>query len=256
MEEQGLADFEAGYDDNATQTTTPEPVAVEEAPASKLAQITEEQFQTLLAKSTAIDEIKAENKRQFDSMFGRLGGLQQTINQLQSAGQKVSDKPTNDQVKEALSSPKEWDELKSEYPEWANAVEKFTDHRMSGVDPDSIAKMVEQQLSAKSATDEERIIKTSLNAAFPGWEKELKTPEFAAWREAQSDEIKALGASNDVGDAARMLRLYEKSKDAPIAQPKNTASREKRIAAAVAPRGLGGHQTVNTDDDFESGYNS
>ena len=77
----------------------------------------------------------------------------------------------------------------------------------------------------------------------------------------QPEDVKALAASNKVTDAARMLRLYEKAKVAPpparTQTPAPNRAFARTTAAAVPPRGDGGHPPgPSEDDDFEAGFNS
>lgn len=264
MDDQLGNEFDAGYaDDTTVPTTTPEPVK-EAEPAQKFAQITEEQYKELLAKTTAIDEIKAENKRQFDKVFGSLGGVTQVLANLQEASKRIADKPSNEQIKEAMKSPEKWAALKQDYAEWADATEELVDSRIAGIkqiSPDQISEIVNQRLQGQSAEMEQKIVHSVLNAVSPGWTKEVESPAFKEWQSKQPPEIQALANSDDVGDAARMLRLYEKSKEAASAPnpavQKAAVAREKRISAAVMPRGTGGvHPGPSASDDFEVGYNS
>lgn len=261
------ADFESGY--GSTPTETP-------APAAK-PDLVDPPKEPAAAEPVAVDPIKdlAARFEKFEkghtTLAGQFGRLQQSQKEIadqlaaaQAATKNVADAPTQAQVKDASASPAEWEKLKEGYPEWATATEKLLDSRMpQAFDAQAFEAKIMQEMQGKTEAMQERIVNAALNAVFPGWAKEAQTDAFKAWLAAQPDDIKALGASDEIADAATMLKLYEASKTAkpapaPTPAPKQEPSpREKRLAAAVNPRGTGGHAAGSTDlDEFESGYNS
>lgn len=268
MEDEGVAEFESGYtDDNAAEKPPVEEVA-EVTPEPEV----KEEIKEEVAETPKPDPL-VEVLSRFDKMEhrlrnteGHIGGLNHNLKQMQetlaaskAASQQVSDAPTQEQVKEAMANPKEWDELKSDFPEWASATEKFMDARLSkvpAVDETKIREL-EQKLNNETATLRKESIDATLDAVLPDWDLEVKTPEFSKWMESQSDDVKALAASNSIRDAAKMLRLFSthKARSVPEPKPSNVAARQKRIEAAVTPKGTGGFAPAPTElDEFESGY--
>lgn len=252
------AQFESGYDDKPTETPAAAVAEPEAKPATPEPVAPADPIKELMAR---FDKFEAGHNK----LAGHIGGLQrtqqeiqQTLAAAQSATKAVADAPTQGQVKEAMANPAEWDALKADYPEWATATEKLLDSRMPAFDVKAFEADIKEQMRGETATVRQEIINSSLDAVFPGWMDEVKTPEFKAWFGKQSDAIKALTSSDKVGDAAKMLKLYDASKQAPAPAPKKEIStREKRIAAAVNPRGAGGHAAGSSEqDEFESGYSS
>jgi hypothetical protein len=257
-------DFNAGFDNAPDATPTPHEDAVvepaaEAAPAPeapKYAQITEEQYQDLLAKADAVDAAKAENKRLLDTAFGQIGGLKQRIEQMQSAtpaGQPLT------------LDEKSFSRIAKEFPEFAGELrEDFKEllgnmkGTASAADPAAIEKMVEDRVAARTAALRQEQIDTTLEDINPEWRAEVASPMFAQWIGAQPEDVKALAGSDRISDAKRMLRLYEQSKARPAPKPENKPStRQRQIEAAVAPKGVGGHSAGPTDDDeFMAGFKS
>ena len=182
---------------------------------------------------------------------GHIGGLTRNQNTMRDSMQQAAiaatsaakDAPTRSQVSEAIANPAEWDALKKDFPEWATATEKFMDARLlqqrgSAPDPQAIEKMVSDRMQGQADAVRREIVESALDASFPGWVDEVKTDAFGNWLGAQSEQVKALSESPRVGDAARMLRLYEEAKQA----SPNTAileQRKQKLAnAAAAPRGV------------------
>jgi hypothetical protein len=225
----------------------PEPVPVPAAPAVDPVQELREKFEKLEARTRNAE--------------GHIGGLNHNQKLLQeslqaasrAATQQVSSAPTQAQVAEAMQDPAEWAALKAGYPEWATATEKFLDARLSrvrgaAVDPNTIARIVKEQVAGQTAAVRNEIIHTSLDAVFPGWGDEVKTDAFGKWLDAQPDKVRAMAMSSSVKDAATMLRLYEQAKaNNPAADI--TAARNKKLAnAASTPKGVKVPAAKSVDD--------
>lgn len=160
------------------------------------------------------------------------------IEAAKKAATQVKEAPTASEVKAAIENPAQWDALKEDFPEWATATEALLDSRLShvgGLDPVAIQAIVTEQVKGQTDAVRGEIIDSALDAVFPGWKEEVNTEAFGTWLNAQSDEVKALGASSKVGDAAKMLRQYEASK-APSVTASITQQRQTKLdAAASAP---------------------
>jgi hypothetical protein len=260
MENDSPADdgqFESGYSEPTETPAQAKQPEVKEAVAEPV-----DPLQAVIAR---LDKFEASHS----TLAGHIGGLQRSQKDMQStlaaaqaATKTVSDAPTQAQVKDAMTNPAEWDALKNEFPEWATATEKYMDAKLAtlrapqALDPAAIEKIVGERVAGESAAVRKEIIDASLDAVFPDWQVDVKTPAFAAWLKTQPAAIADLGASEKVGDAARMLKLYEMSKQAkPVTEPiKQVSTRQKRIEAAINPKGAGGHAAGSSDvDEFESG---
>lgn len=252
-------DFESGYGDKPTETPAVAAPEAKAAPEPAQASAPVDPVKELMAR---FDKFEAGHNK----LAGHIGGLQRTQQEIQTAlaaaqaaTKTVADAPTQAQVKDAASSPAEWEKLKEGYPEWATATEKLLDSRLPpAFDAKAFEDSIKQEMKGQTESVRQEIISSALDAVFPGWEDEAKTPAFKAWLDSQPESVKALAASDKIRDAASMLKLYDASKQAKPAAPepkKDTSTREKRIAAAVTPRGAGGHAAGSTElDDFESGY--
>lgn len=261
MEDQAADDaqFTAGYDNKPTETPAPVKPEPEQAPATPEPESVDP-LKELAARFEKLEQ--GHNK-----LAGHIGGIQRSQQEIQAAlataqaaAKTTQDAPTQAQVKDAAEDPQEWANLKEQYPEWATATEKLVESRQQKFDAQAFEAEVDRKLEGKTAAMQQIIIDSSLSALFPGWKKEIQTDGFKAWMESQPDDVKALSQSSDVGDAAQMLKLYDTFKRTPPAAPKanpkpDTSTREKRLAAAVTPRGTGGHSAGSSElDEFESGY--
>lgn len=193
---------------------------------------------------------------------GHIGGLSnqnralaERIAAAQSAAKSVSDSPTSEQIKKAVANPEQWEALKSDFPEWSSATEKFIDHKLSSVasvDAAKVNELVSRAIdSARTNITQEvekRIVDKSLSAVFPGWKQDVSSDSFKQWSQSQPEEIRALAASDEVGDAAKMLSLYRESlKTNPVRQIQE-ARQQKLGQAVAAPRGTRSTPAKSWDD--------
>lgn len=264
MDQTAEQEFASGYSDTPTET----PAVSKPEPAKDEPKVEAAKAEPAKPSDPAAEMMARFEKMQasHDKLAGHIGRLERSYREIQTnlataqaAAKTVGDAPTQTEIKTASEDPAEWATLKQQYPDWAAATEKMVAARAPSFDAQAFENKVHAAIEGKTAEMQSRIIDASLNAVYPGWKKEVASPAFAAWAAAQPDDIKALTQSDDVGDAARMLKLYDASKAAPAkAEPDpkpEPSAREKRLAASVTPRGAGGHAAGRSDvDEFESGY--
>jgi hypothetical protein len=270
-------DFNAGFTADAPEPTptpaakdiaTPAPAAEPApgpaaAPAPKLAEITEEQYQNLLKRAAMIDEIKADSTKKFDTAFGKLGGMEQLIKQLQSSTQ------SGQQIQVTAD---DFEELKAEgYPDLADmqaaglnrilAKMKLTGTGQPGAfGADQAgevfdARMTPQREAIKQEIREE-FAHNALSNLHDDWNAVVRSPEFNAWTAANKIAEKkdrtgvAFADSLDAHFIGKIISDFK-------GQRKAAETQQTRLEAAVAPRGSGGHATGPTDDDeFDKGFKS
>jgi hypothetical protein len=255
-------DFDAGFNDVAaapTEKPVQEAAVAEPAPeAPKLAQITEEQFQHLLARATAIDEIKAAQEKQFGTAFGKIGGIERLINQLQAAA------PAGQPIE---LTEDDFDELRADFPDLAAMQVKGFNKALAranarvgspvttpGIDPEILEQRIQERLAPEiqKVRDEAmaKITDLSMRQFHPDWKQVATQPEFAAWQKTlPAAEQEALASSNDPEFVSSHISKFK-------ASLKTAASQAKRFEQAVTPRGTGGHAPgPDEDDEFSAGFN-
>jgi len=272
--------FAGGYDDKPTER----PVVEEPKPDAEAKPQDEpkpeadapKEEDKPAAKPDPLAEVLArmdKMQQSHDRLAGTLGSVQQQMQANLAAAKaatgQVADAPGQADIKRAVADPAEWEALKRDFPEWGLAVEGLLDARLPKFDASAFEQKVTEAIEGKAKAMQTQIIDASLTAVFPGWKQDVKSDEFKAWFETQPDDIKATRLSDDVGDVARTLNLYAKHKaDAAAAASKaaadaeqankgkqDTSARGKRLAAAVIPKGTGGHAPSRTElDEFEEGY--
>lgn len=287
------AELEAGFTDAPTEKTPPavedeaatkaaaekeaaDKVAADAAAAAALAaqpkhrQVTEDEWAKLNAQVAQIDQIKADNRKELDKAFGKVGGLERTLATIQAAtpagyAVEVTDDTVADLAKEfpelgalALKAFKTFaSKLKGTAPVAPVAI---------APDPKEIESTVTARLVAlqTEALDDDR----------PNWREVVGTQEsknaYRTWLATQPPEYQAkLASTNSAIVISRSILKFEDAKAAAdkaaasAAEKATKAAAEKAaadkrrgvIAAAVPPRGDGGHAGAGTpEDDFEKGF--
>jgi hypothetical protein len=252
------AAFAAGFDDTtATPTETPAEqqdedtlhdegtTATAEPAAPEYAQLTKAQLDDLLA-------IKAMQEKQFGTAFGKIGGIERTLQQLNSGAQ-------------VDISQEDIDALKDDFPPLAAALEKVRSLRAlpgGRLDQDELDELLGQRLSQREEERQEREQRRELRRlrrAHPDWKQIDADPAFAEWVKAQSDEFKEdladASATYDASMVSEAMTLFKQSRKAAPTADRATAWKS-RAAAAVTPRGSGGATAGDSTDPFLSGFNS
>ena len=254
--EEATASFMAGFDEDenahhapAEQPTetpaaeaSPEPTP-EPTPAPKYVQITEDEWNDTRARAAKVEEIGATWGKRFDQAFGKMGGLERKLAEITAA---------TPQGEAVAVNADDFAELKDQYPELGELTIKGLNKVLgkiktgSGLDEKTVNERVEQATAAVRA----EMIDSTLNAILDtdDWAQEVKTPAYLTWQQQQPADVLALAQSAKLSDAAKLMRLYAKAKNAPAATPTvaatpaapQTSSRQRQLAAAVMPKGEGG----------------
>lgn len=278
------ADFEAGFSGTPSPTATPETqqAAAETPPEQneqieqqdqaqqqqqepKYRQITEDEYNKLSTAAAAVEELKATVGKQFDTAFGKMGGLERMLRQFQEqtpAGQPVE--ITEDDLAE----------MREEFPEMVGPQMKALQRivgKMRGtgapLDEGRLQQAVNPLLDKVApnlvARAKLEIAEETLDETHPGWEKVVGVPEngkmpdndFHRWLATQPEDYRkrVLNSYSPVviGRSIDKFNEYKES-----LKKKTDAGRRDRFEQAVTPKGDGGHEPPPDDDAaFDEGYN-
>jgi hypothetical protein len=273
---QDEAAFNSGFADEAPQTelkapanvevptekTEPTPAAEAPDPWKDVNPVIKQQFEEVSKRNAKLEgDLKA--------TIGRVGALQSALDAAKAAKQAGQDAPSQSEVREAFKSPDGLKKLAEEWPDIGTPIldaladeqkrrqqefEQFRKQLLADRPNVDVLGTVTPLLD-KQGTE---VIKKArelikLDRKHEGWEDTIKQPEFAAWEQAQTAEIRALAQSDSAADAIRMLDLYaEHSKKSEQHQRK-----KERLAAATTPQGsgAGGPTPIDDDDAFLAGFN-
>jgi hypothetical protein len=281
---EGDEDFNAGFSDTPTEVTPPvteepkledkpgdEPAATKELAApetnDEVVQVTKSQFEQLMGLSTQIEQIRADAQKKIDTAFGKVGGIERRLQELQSAtpaGYAVE--VTDDIVAD----------LKAEFPELGDlqlgVLKKFAS-KLKGTstapfDPNQVVPIIEERTK--------QLQRDILSMKHEDWEEVVGVPDangvtpktdYRKWLGTQSEEYRQqVGGSWDARVIAKSIDKFKAeakvaaekaAAEAAKKTPKPaTSARQRALESAVTPRGEGGRPAGPTEEDeFEAGFN-
>lgn len=189
----------------------------------------------------------------------RIGGITNELSAAKKAAEEQDDAPTEKQMKEAAKTEKSWEDLKENFPDWADAIEgrlnSITQNIVSKDDLSALRReLIEKESSIESydkVNDPNSVspVEVKLVTLFhPGWEETVKTDDFINWIKAQPvDVMNKYAYSTDAVDAIDVLNRYNNSiKKEPNNDEENVIAikdaRSKRLSESVLDKKK--HQTI------------
>ena len=194
--------------------------------------------QVLLDKISGLETMLSQVTQRLRNAEGHIGGLGSQLKQQIQAAQQVTakggDAPTATEIRDAQRSPEAMARLKSDYPEFAEAMESALNERLS-----MLEQKIAQPVSLPPAVTPEDIARLrseiTVEVVHPGWQSRVQTSEFMGWLQRQPREVQLLAASESPQDAIRLLDLHSD------AMKSSTSQRTQRLnSAAAIPSGRSG----------------
>lgn len=204
-------------------------------------------LEALQSKVSAIDTIGNEVKQ----WSGRVGAIQRELqlqrNAAEQAAKTVSEAPTKQQMAEAAQDDEAWSELKDEFPEWADALEKRAD-KLEKKFSEQIESLRQQQPQAPDLSALRREYDQKLlTIKHPSWQQLVASPEYNEWLNKQPQDVrqKAL-ESTDALECIEVLDQFTAAKS-PVKDVVD--KRKERLASSVsAPSGGRPVRSKSIDD--------
>lgn len=204
-------------------------------------------LEALQSKVSAIDTIGNEVKQ----WSGRVGAIQRELqlqrNAAEQAAKTVSEAPTKQQMAEAAQDDEAWSELKDEFPEWADALEKRTG-KLEKKFSEQIESLRQQQPQATDLSALRREYDQKLlTIKHPSWQQLVASPEYNEWLNKQPQDVrqKAL-ESTDALECIEVLDQFTAAKS-PVKDVVD--KRKERLASSVsAPSGGRPVRSKSIDD--------
>jgi len=223
--------------------------------------------------SARLKALEAENqklKHSEASQRGRLGAYQRQINQLHSQLQQVQstagESKSEDQKRQDAADAagvKDWESLKEDFPEVANALDARlqTEAKQREEDRQRQAQLEQQIAQLQSAVQpiqqqaQDQYLKSqvdALSARHPDWQEVVAAPAFAEWLNQQPESLRRLTESNDAAEAAALMDLYKSQ--AKGAGGNSADKRQERLASAQTVSRRGTSPRGGAPDDFEAAF--
>lgn len=254
--------FDAGFSgdesvDVPTEETPPEQqTEAEQTPPPKYVQITEEQLNNLLNTATEIDKIKAQQDKGLSTAFGKIGGIERTLNQLKEARTATGEIALTDEEINNLEFP----EVARELIPFIQSKIKVSAPEQTNFDPAQIESLAGQIAERKSveesmeALDDEYGGQWRQIVGLPDKDGNIPETDYRKWLGTQPEEYRVRVSKTSNGMIiSRSIKLFQKAQQ----EAKAKAQRSQRFTDAVTPKGTGEHAPApSADDDFEAGFAS
>lgn len=163
---------------------------------------------------------------------GYVGSFKQQLDALRK--QPTPQGPTDKEVRQAVGDPSKFAALKSEYPEFAEAIEGYLTSVVSGLKPGEQIDLREltQSIRTEVLSEVGPLVERAKEAAIvearhEGWEITTQQPEFIGWVRRQAPEVQQLITSPKARDVVRLLDLY-------VEQNSQQQAQQRRLSSAAA----------------------
>lgn len=181
----------------------------------------------------------------------RIGSIQNEFHAAkQAASEDKSNAPSKQEMVDASRSEEAWDELKDDFPEWAEAIESklaANSAELSKKLPDltelkeTLSAMQNQQGAfISNAALEERL----LSFKHPGWKETVQKPEYQDWIKEQSQDVQEKHYNGQSADEATfVLDRFKEFQSNGKSPQEIAAARKKRLKQAETKTSGGRRQT-------------
>lgn len=179
-----------------------------------------------LRKLDELERSQAQLLHHVKTAEGRVAAMQRELAEAKKAQAAAGDAPSGTQIAAATRSTEKWEQLKQDFPEWAEAMESFVaanlPTRAAGPDPEDFEQKVSERTQAAVAEFE----MARVERKHRGWRDIVRGDDFANWLQAQPDEVKSLASSPVSDDAIDLLDRFKASREV-------KQERLNRLAAAA-----------------------
>lgn len=202
----------------------------------------------------------------------RIGSITNDLSEAKKAAAETTKKeekaPTKEEIDAAAKSAEEWEALKQEYPDWADAIdarlsekekgitkavtEQIEAIKKSGLPVDEIKKQIEE-IRQEAIQEAQENAKTLVAIKYPEWIEDVNSEDFKNFMSTASDEIKQRCGSWKAKDAIFVLdKFYESSGNG---SGKKTAAeiareRKQRLSKSELPSSGRIRQPVKREDEM------
>lgn len=185
--------------------------------------VIKEQFVNLekrLSQSSTLEERLKQAERRIGSLTNELSEAKKAKAQVQAN----SETPTNAEIKNASKDSESWDNLKKDFPEWAEALDDriSNENRALKESLDALNAKISGMETIAEKTPKSDIVgrdeiqgqierlkeEFSLTLAHPNWKSDIETTEFRAFMMTAPDDLKAKADSVKAVDAIAVLDAY------------------------------------------------
>lgn len=221
--------------------------------------ITKGQFDRLMTIADEVPNLRDRISRSHDTVAGRLGSIQQTIDKLKEGAGRGN-----------TASIKQLTRLEKEFPELATLLKEDLSDAFGSAGAAEQQQHNDAPLQATQAVNPLEIpeVRQALNAAqvqivetvHPGFQDLAETPEFAQWKATlPAAAVNLLSSSWDSKVMVPAFNDFKKWKQQRDAATATKQQNDKRLERGIAPTdgaARSGQHVVDEDAAFEEGFKS
>lgn len=166
----------------------------------------------------------------------RIGAINSELHAAREAMRTVKESPTKEQMAAAAESDEKWNDLKKDFPEWAEAFDGRFDQKITAEMNKLRNELKTVTPSPDSASLPEAIEERLLSFVKPKWRETIASAEWKEWLAMQPQEEAAKIYSPTAEDAVSLLTNFEASKKGKTAT-QIAAERSDRLRTSILPQG-------------------
>lgn len=181
----------------------------------------------------------------------RVGNLTHEYKTAKKVAEETKASPTNEQMQEAAKTAGGWEDLKTNFPDWATAIES----KINETNQDFISKndfdqfkdsILKNDTSNNTTVTKEELKELELkliDVLHPNWQETVNSQDFISWVQTQPiDIINKVNHSEDARDAINVLNTYKDQKQEIVNVQDIITSQDKRLKSSVITNKK--HQTI------------
>ena len=215
--------------------------AIVEDPWAGVNPALKEMFNTMEQRVASV----AATEQRLKQAESRIGAISNELHVAKEAAKAVKVSPTKEQMAAATASDEQWEALKKDFPEWAEAFEG----RFTKVLAPSLASIEELKAdlqalkdqggaSGKSDADISAEVERRLLTFFkPRWKETVGAKEWQEWLAIQPPETAALVKSDLASDAVTLIDAFEASRGTQKTASEIAEERRRRLKTGDLPTG-------------------
>jgi hypothetical protein len=187
-----------------------------------------------------LEKDNADLRNHVRSAEGRVAAIQREREEQRRQAEVVA--PSSVEVAKATANPEKWNQLKQDFPEWAEAMEEYVASRVGqnpqGVSPDQLQNLVQERTEIIRAEAMEAIEYAKLETKHEDWKETINSEAFATWLKVQPIDTYNLINSPKAADAVKVINLFKADAKTPtsttVADIKN--QRKSLLSNAVVTK--------------------
>jgi len=165
----------------------------------------------LLAKIEDLQKANEDLRNHVLSAEGRVAAWQREREEQKRLSQVAT--PTQTDVAKATANPEKWEQLKQDFPEWAEAMEEYVGTKVGqpsqGVSEEQLNRLIEERTEKIRTEALEAIEYAKLETKHSDWRETINSDEFVKWIGAQPVDVYNLIDSPKAADATRVIDLFK-----------------------------------------------